>query len=889
MAKDSQPHFKAHLMNPKKTVRPPRFATWLLSLYCRPGLLEDLQGDLTEFFARNVQTRGVFLARLIYVIDVVKFIRPYTVRKFTLTNPFTKKVMLASYFKTSGRVMMRNKLFSGINIFGLAFSLSVSLLVVGLVTDLFSYDGTLQNRDRLFRVVSNVKRAGQDPFMMATTSWKAGKLIQQGIPGIQSIALLRRGFSGDAKIDDNALPVTGLYANEGFFDVFSFPLTEGNAATALRRPYSLVLTQTTAIKLFGRADPIGKVVKFDTINYTVTGVLQDLPKLSTIRFEMLVSLATIDENSPATDGDGNFMDWTSVYSNYAYVLLAKKSQPGSISTALDKMSQRENASLKDKVELSLQPLRKISIGTPLGNEIFSVMPIRAVLFLCALAFVILLSACFNYTNLSLARALRRSREVGIRKVVGAKRIQVLAQFISESVLISLLSLGLAFVIFLALRNPFLSLHEALSETFSLELSTRLILYFISLSIGVGLIAGLLPALFYSKIDAVQVLKDAASVKVFRHINLRKALIVIQYCFSLIFITATILINSQYKSMMSTDLGFTAANVLNIDMQGNKVDIFKAKLAEIPAVKEVSRSLIISSLGSIYGSKVKYKNPLDSEDIDLNCIDEKYIPLHHYTLLAGRNFNWRPSDSAETETIVNEQLLRRFDIGHNNAQNAIGEVITMKDQRLTIIGVVKDFHYTTLDRPIEPAAFRYLSGPGGYLNVKVTSDHLPATMAAIQAAWKESDKVHPFKAQFYVEAIQQEYSGFTVMTKIIGFLAFLAIGISSLGLFGMVVYSMEKRVKEISIRKVLGAGDGSLMYLLSKGFLLLLLISAAIALPVTWLLFDRIVWTNFAYHEPVEFRDLFTGLFVVASVALFMIGTQTFRIVRSRPAKALKNE
>ncbi|MBS1665022.1 MAG: ABC transporter permease [Bacteroidetes bacterium] len=796
--------------------------------------------------------------------------------------------MLTSYIRTSGRTIMRSKLFSGINIVGLAFSMSVGLLVIAFVSDLFSYDSTLKNRDRIFRVVSTLVPSGHPSMKLASTSWKAGKLLPQEIPGIESVAILRRGFSGDAKTGAGTVPVSGLYANEGFFDIFSFPLLKGASASALKQPHTLVLTQTTATKLFGHADPMGKIVKFDTVNYTVTGVLEDLPKLSHINFEMLVSLSSIDLTLPTSDGD--YMDWNNIFSNYVYVLLSKNTNPASFSTALDRMNNRENASNKDrKALLWLQPLRDIPVGKPMGNEIGPTFNIIGVYTLSGLALIIILSACFNYTNLSIARSLRRSREVGIRKVIGAVRTQIIGQFISESVIISLLALFFGFFIFLLLRSQFLSFHQQLQNTFSLGLSPRLVFYFILLALVVGLIAGVLPALFYSKINAVKVLKDASTLKLFRHLSLRKVLVVVQYTFSLIFITTTVIGYSQYKNFLRFDLGFTTNNILNIEMQGNKDDLLVQKLSNLPYVKGVSKSLIVSSLGSLYGSNIKYQNPSDSALVDLNYIDENYLPLHQYTFLAGRNFLHQPKDAPETEAIVNEELVKRFNIGRNNPARAIGETITIGGKKLIIAGVLKDFHYGTVESKIDPTAFRYSASPGGYLNVKMSDANVTTTMASIESLWKEIDKVHPLDAKFYNDQIEEAYSQFSVILKVIGFFALLAICISSLGLFGMVIYTMEKRVKEISIRKVLGASKGMLMYLLSKGFLFLLLISALIALPLTWLFFEKVVLRQFAYHQPIGFGEIFIGLVLVAGIALVMIGIQTIKIVRSNPAAVLKNE
>jgi ABC-type antimicrobial peptide transport system permease subunit len=325
------------------------------------------------------------------------------------------------------------------------------------------------------------------------------------------------------------------------------------------------------------------------------------------------------------------------------------------------------------------------------------------------------------------------------------------------------------------------------------------------------------------------------------------------------------------------------------MQGNKADMLVKELSALPAVKGVSKSLIVSSLGSLYGSSMKYTNPLDSAQVDLNYIDENYLPLHKYTFLAGRNFTFKAKAAAETETIVNQQLIRRFDIGHNHPEKAIGEVITISGTRLTIVGVLKDFHYGTAESTIEPTALRYSADPGGYVNVKVNAANIPAMMTSVETIWKQIDNVHPLDASFYDDQIEHAYSMYSDMVKVIGFFALLAICISSLGLFGMVIYTMEKREKEISIRRVLGAGNGSLIYLLSKGFVFLLLISASIALPLTWLFFQKVLLANFSYHQPIQIGDMFIGLAFVGAIAFLIVGSQTLKIVRANPARVLKNE
>jgi putative ABC transport system permease protein len=873
-------------MQNKPPISPPSWAQRLLQWYCRRDLLEDLQGDLNEYFYRHCKTKGPFRARLIYVADVFKFIRSYTVRKPNFINLLIQWIMLSSYIKTSGRSIVRNKLFSTINIVGLAISMSVGLLMISFLTDLLSYDKFHEKGSSIYRINSQRERPEGEPMKLASTSVSAGKKIQETFTGFEDIVIIRAGYSGDAKVGDNIVPINRHYATESFFNVFSFELLEGNPKTALKEPYSILLTEKTAKKLFGEQSAFGKTVKFDTVDYMVTGIVKDVPKFSHIQFESLISFSTM-EIIGKTDED--FLKWYNIWTNYVYVLLPQDANLDDFQKKLDALSAEENKALDHiKINLWLQPMYNIALGPDLSNQIGPTMTVSIVWVVGGLAFIVILSACFNYTNLSIARALRRSREVGIRKVIGALKSHVVGQFISEAILISLMALVFAFGLYLVLRDGFMNIAPELGNLITLEISPKLIGYFILMAITVGVAAGLLPALFFARINAVQVLKDVSSVKVFRNVTMRKALIVIQYTFSLMFIAATLIGYKQYKHFLAFDLGFSTANILNIELQGAKDDIFVKELQEIPEINSISKSRMITSVGNYWSTGMKYTNPQDSANIWFNTIDENYLPLHQHKLVAGRNFTPKTNEE-ETEVIVNEKVVKRFNIGGNDPQKAIGEIVTVDGKKMEIVGVMADFHYGKADGKIEETVFRYSKNPGGHINAKITSQDWPTTLSKIEKAWKKVDPIHPLRATFYTEQIEQAYNEFSAMIKIIGFLAFLAISISSMGLLGMVVFTTETRLKEISIRKVLGASEGNLIYLLSKGFLILLAFSAAVALPLTYIFFDQVVLSEMAYPAPIGALELFMGVFVVMAIAFIMIGSQTLKVARTNPAEVLKGE
>lgn len=878
-------------MQPSNPIRPPRWAERLLEWYCRPELLEDLQGDLHEYFERNVKDRGPRRARLIYIIDVCKFFRLYTVRKPEFVNLLINWIMLGSYIKTSGRSLVRNKLFSTINMAGLAISMSVGLIMISVLYDVFQYDRFNTHYDRIERVISRYEYLGEkDNSYMATTSMKVGQLIQENFKQPEAVAIFRRDFSMDVTLGEKTIPLQGFYGNSGVFKVFSFHLISGNPETALTEPFSVVLTEKSAQKVFGDEEALGKIVRMGDRDYTVTGVVEDPPVFSHIKFDMLGSLST---RAITVKDQKSEMNWDNIWSTWVYLLVPEGFDKSAFKQGLAEMAKREDATVKNThIELDLQSLREIMLTDNMGNQMGATLGTTVLLIFGGLALVVILSACFNYTNLSIARSLRRTREVGIRKVVGAARGQVMSQFVVEAVILSLGALILAFLLVLLLKPYFLSIEPRMQRILVLDLSPVVVGWFVAFAIGVGILAGFFPALFFARINAVQVLKNMSSVPVFRKLTLRRTLIVFQYFISILFITSTIVAYKQYRHFVSFDLGFSTANIYNISVQGNKAELLKKELSELPEVKGISECLMITSVGNYYGTNMKYPpRPDDSAGVSFNKIDENYLPLHQHHLLAGRNFMPRPDSAVESEVIVNEQVLHRFNIAGQDPQKALGEPLRVDGKDMVIIGVMKNFQYGRANDKVSQreVVFRYNNENPDQLNLLIESTDILATRQKLEAIWKKIDPVHPFEGQWYSEQLEEAFSGLEAAVKVAGFLAFLAVCIASMGLLGMVVFTTETRLKEISIRKVLGASVGRLLFLLSRGFLGLLGVAIAIALPVTILFFEQIAFPELANHAPIPVAEMLLGVLGVLMIALIMILSQTFRVATTNPAEVLKNE
>ena len=799
--------------------------------------------------------------------------------------------MIGSYIKTSGRIIIRNKLFSAVNIVGLAISLSVGLLLISVLKDLYSYDRFNENYSRIYRVIGRYQFLdNKDQRFTATTSLKAGKIIEQEFTGTEAVALLRRGFDGDMTFGEKSIPLSGLWANNAFFKVFTFPLLQGDATTALKMPYSVVLTETSARKIFGDHEPLGKsIILNDDKAYTITGIMKDVPRFSHMHFDMLASFATREITEKDNKSE---MAWDNMWNVWVYVLMPENADLAAFQEGLNKMSAREDKTVKNThIELRWQSLGTIMTGESLNNEIGTTMGSMLVFVFTMLTLVVLVSACFNYTNLSVARATRRTREIGIRKVIGALKAHVIGQFITEGVIISLMSLSLAFFLFLLVKPHFINMQPDLQELLVLDLSPALIVYFILFSILIGVIAGFFPALFFSKVNAIQVLKNVSNTRLFKKLTMRRVLIGFQYCLSIMLILGTIVIYDQYKYYLAYDLGYATKNILNIRLQGNKAELFKKELNEVPEVDGISASGVVMSVGNYWGTNIRNPNdPADSAFVHSNFVDENYLPLHEIHLLAGKNFTPRTEGSEESEVIVNQQLLKRFNLADRVPSQAIGEIIKVDGKELKIVGVMKDFHYgKASSEHAREVILRYSGKEIQYLNVKIAHDNLLEVYSKIENRWKRFDDTHSFDGKYYSDQIADSYSGISASMKLIGYIAFLTICISSLGLFGMVVFTTETRLKEISIRKVLGASEGKLVFLLGKGFMLLLVIAAGIALPTTYLFFDRVMFTRMGNHGPINFESGIVAVLLVIGTAIFMISTQTIKVARTNPADILKND
>ena len=798
--------------------------------------------------------------------------------------------MFKNYFKTSLRSIARNKLFSAINVFGLAVSMSVCLLMISMYTEIKGYDRFHKDVDNLYRVNNFQQYMQSEKNRFASTSLYLGKRMKEEVPGIEAITLLRRNAGGDATVGENTFPIDGLYADEEFFDVLTFDLIRGDKSTALLEPKSIVLTDETAQKLFKESDPLDQVLKLGKEEFKVTGVVKKPPFNSHMKFEALVSLSTYEEKMSANNTEStNWDTFGSMWMNYIYFRPSKGINLDDIQGRLDLICSEESEKMEHTtITTSLEPVAGIMTGpSNISNQIGNHMGREVLWVLGGLSFIVILSAGFNYTNLSIARSLRRSKEVGVRKVVGAKRSQVFSQFIVEACMISMVSLIISYFLFFLIKPLFLSLNPEISSILKLETNFNHILYFVVFALLVGLFAGLLPALFLSKLKAISVLKTDPNTKLFSRLTLKKTLLVVQFTLSLIFIIAATIANKQFKYAMNYDLGFNTENILNVQLKGNEPGDIEAIFQRIPEISQMARISHVLSVGSTWGTQMFSEDKLDSGSVYYAAVDHNYIPLMQHKLLAGSNYPAKEAVEKEETIILNETAIKRFNLG--TPDEAIGKIVKFDDKDLMIIGIVEDFNNQTIQSKISPFAFRHDPKAANVLSLKLSSGNIISTKEKIKSAWDEFDKIHEFEGKFYQENIQRAYEEFAILTTVIGFLAFLTICIASLGLLGMGIYTAETRLKEISIRKVLGASEQSLVKLLSKSFMLLLLLSATIALPIVYFVFDSLILAGQAYRAPIGVLELALGVIIIFAIGFVTIGSQTWKAARANPANTLRAE
>lgn len=811
--------------------------------------------------------------------------------------------MIKNYLRSAWRNIARHKFISFINISGLTIGITCCLLILLYIINELSYDKFNTNADRTYRVTRIFySKDGSENLHLSSIAPPFGPLLKVAFPDIEKVTrVLPNGTTVFRYKDKLFNEQNGFFADENFFNVFSVNITEGDKKTALNDPYTVIITPEIARKYFGNEDPINKTVILDNTKheFKVTGVFEPFPSNSHMHPNMLMSFNTLKDS--IIYGEKQLETNYGNNSFYTYLLLPKnynsKMISGQLNNFLDKYvhmpGMPPNVKTSQATKLTMQKLTDIHLKSHLDDEIEPEGSITRVYIFSIIAVFILLIACINYMNLSTARSALRAKEIGVRKVIGAQRKEIIRQFLGESVLVTWLALILAMVLTWLLL-PYINSLAHLNLAFSSLFRWDILIGILCLPFFIGLLSGIYPAIFMSSFKPVQVLKGVLKVGS-GGISFRKVLVVVQFSISIILIVATTVVFQQLSYIENKSLGFNKDHILVTAYSGTltkQFESFKQELLKNPAIKSVGRSSRIPSgrLLDDQGAQVIEGGKSVPTNIELKYIttDFGFMDTYGMKLAAGRNF----SKDYITDTasyVINETAVQQ--LGWKTAQNAIGKDMTYGNTKGKVIGVVHDFHFESLHQAIIPMIFLLPPPSSSYYNsisIKVNGNNVQSAINTMRDTWHQYVPTVPFDYTFLDDRFHKLYDAEQQESKLFTIFSCLAIFIACLGLFGLSAFTISQRVKEIGVRKVLGASVPQIVVELSKDFMTLVIIAALLALPLAgWLMHNWL--KNFASRIDLSVW-VFLGAGIMAFIIAFVtISMQTVKAANVNPVKSLRSE
>jgi putative ABC transport system permease protein len=818
---------------------------------------------------------------------------------------FLKKrlTMIRNYFKVAFRSLLRNKLTSFINISGLALAMACSLLILLFIKDEMSFDRYHSKADRIYRVTRDFKSPdGSVNLHLGHVAPPFGPLLKNDFPDFDKVVrtlqfriLVALEESGEQKKAFNE--ANSFFSEPEIFDVFDIPVVQGNPARALGDPFHIMMSEKTAKRYFGDEQALGRSVKFgDRFEMVVSGVFKDFPSQSHWHPDILISFATLNDstiygrrNLETNWGNNSFSTYILVKEPFD----AQKTQsefPAFIDRHMGPlMGGPEAPDPSTWTALFLQKVTDIHLHSQLDSEIESNGNINNVYMMGVIGIFIVLIACFNFVNLSTARATKRSKEVGLRKVVGAFRTQLVAQFLSESILICFLALVLS----IGVAAPAVNWLNAFTvKDLSLNLwRDGMLLYLALFALIIGIFAGIYPAFVISSFKPATILKgQQGAIK--GKAGLRKVLVVLQFSISIVLIIATMITFSQLQYLNNRDLGYNKDQIITLQFFGELVqsyDAFYNELQNQAGIRNVARSSRTPTgrlLDSQGAARVQKGDSLANTDVTLKniSVDHEFFDTYGIKLMAGRNFSREIKSDDSLGFILNESAVTMMGLTPDQILTRDFQYGNVKGR---VLGVVKDFHFESLHEPIVPMVFQ--SGRSfGNISVQVVGGKMQDALGHIEKVWKEFLPHRPFEYKFLSEQYEKLYISEKKQGQLFIAFAGLAIFIASLGLFGLTTFNTLQRIKEIGIRKVLGASVGNIVRLLSTEMVILILLANLIAWPVAWY-FSNEWLSTFAYRIDNNFWLYVFAAIAALIIALITVGAQTVKAALSNPSETLRSE
>jgi putative ABC transport system permease protein len=806
--------------------------------------------------------------------------------------------MIRNYIKTAWRNLKHNKIFSFINVFGLSVGLTCCMFIGAYLYQELNYDTYPAQAGQIYRVgIHSVENGGVTDFPMVDVAVAQG--IKNNCPEVAAATRMEEDKPAFIKYDNRTFKEEKLVlADANFFEVFSIPLLEGDSKTALALPNSIVITKAFEKKYFGSSPGLNKILTAGTKLYKITGVIDKIPDNSHFHADAFISMST--EVTPSTQ-----QTWSNV-GYYTYLLLNKNVDIKKLESHFKQLvakyvvpevqhdmgvSLAEAQKSVNTFIFYLQPLTDIHLYSATKYELEPNGDIHYIYIFSALAFFVLLLACINFTNLSTASSSKRSKEIGIRKVLGSEKDKLVWQFLTESVMLTILAMLFALgLVYLLL--PYFNNLAGKNINMDFFLNYHAIAFEMILSLFVGVIAGIYPAFFLSSFQILSVLKGNATGGPVSKGTLRSGLIVFQFTISTALIIATFIVFQQLHFMQNTKLGYDKNQVLVLHETYSLrtgIESFKQELLHTTGVVNASISSNVPGNGNMNGTQVYAKDIADKGErseiqIGIFNIDDTYIPTLGMQILKGRNF-YTGSLADSSSVIINQAAVQS--LGWGNA-DPLGKTIVRSGNRYyTVVGLVKDFHYTSAKQKIGPLMMLYGHNNGSIM-VKIKTADVHSLIADIKKKWDGYNTGLPFSYSFLDEQFAQLYSSEEHIGAIFTAFSVVAIIIACLGLFGLAAFMIRQRVKEIGIRKVLGASPQTITMMLSKEFLLLVVIAALIAFPVTWYSMDKWLQT-FAYRVNIQWWVFAVAGLMAVIIAFITISFQAIKASLANPVKSLRSE
>lgn len=798
--------------------------------------------------------------------------------------------MIWNYIKITWRNLYRNKVYSLINILGLSLGLTCAILIILYVKDEVSYDKFHKNGNNIYRVVTkSTGRDGSEERMDGNSGYLQGPSFSANIPEIKEFVRVQSGYV-DIQTDKEIIPQNLLYVDSDFFSIFSFPVVYGNPETCLQDPHSVVISKTLAKTHFGTTDAVGKTMMFKEgesfIPYTVTAVTEKTPQNSSLKFDMLLPIKVPKE--ALTDNT----NWFNFFLN-TFVVVKPGANIDMINHKIQKLYLSESAEgFKIMTErygdigsiptYFLQPYTDmhLNVNLPPQNGLSDASNPAYSYILSGIALFILLIACINFVNLTMARSLKRSKEIGIRKVVGGNKKQLVFQFLGESFIICIVAYGLAILLVQLVLPVFNELaNKKLALLYLLDV--KLITGFIALFMITGLLAGFYPALVLSNYKPVDTLYSRFILRGKNY--LQKSLVVLQFALASFLIVATFIIYKQFQYLTTKELGYNDKDLVVVEKNGlttEQLSAFHDKLITNPNIIEVAAK---NGGGWTTAARI---NEGKQMSFGYDIVSNSYISMLEIKIEKGRNFSKEYPSDPTGSVIVNESFVKEA-----GWDNPIGQIVDFwwSNEKYTVIGVVKDYHFESLNSPIRPQLFTMKPDiEMGTFFIKIKHGSITNALNFIGKTFHEMFPLNPYSYSFQDDINRKNYESEAKWKEIMMYSAILTIFISCIGLFGLSVFSAEKRIKEIGVRKVLGASVKNVVTLLSKDFITLVFISLFISLPIAWVVAKK--WLeNYPYKTEPGWQTFALAATLVIFIAMATISFQSIKAAIANPVKSLRTE